>query len=110
MRRPETRSSRTALSGEISSRRRGLSPPCNKPEVVPYSGAASGADALSQSPPTPWQPLPLTDLALRSWQDGKLMFSRVEVELIWLATVFVGVLYICWNTMPDGSGEPGKYM
>jgi hypothetical protein len=28
MRRPETRSSRTALSGEISSRRRGLSPPC----------------------------------------------------------------------------------
>jgi hypothetical protein len=38
------------------------------------------------------------------------MFSRVEVELIWLATVFVGVLYICWNTMPDGSGEPGKYM
>jgi hypothetical protein len=38
------------------------------------------------------------------------MFSRVEVELVWMAIVFLGLLYGCWTTMPDGSGEEGKYM
>ena len=38
------------------------------------------------------------------------MFSKKEVELIIMGTAFFGLLVACWVTMPDGSGEHGKYM
>ena len=44
------------------------------------------------------------------WQNGQLMFSAVEVELLMGLVFIVGMMYICWNTMPDGSGREGKYL
>jgi hypothetical protein len=38
------------------------------------------------------------------------MFSKKEVELVIMVTTFFGLLVACWVTMPDGSGEHGKYM
>jgi len=38
------------------------------------------------------------------------MFSAVEVELLMGLVFIVGMMYICWNTMPDGSGREGKYL
>ena len=69
--------------------------------------ACSGAPA--RAPPCP--ALPHTPArAPGRWQNGQLMFSAVEVELLMGLVFIVGMMYICWNTMPDGSGREGKYL
>ena len=86
-------------------------------DVDPHARRASPAAPLFPPLPSigvarapPCRPALTPARAPGRWQNGQLMFSAVEVELLMGLVFIVGMMYICWNTMPDGSGREGKYL